>query len=229
MPRFLEAPVAGPISQRFGDSAFGGYPHRGTDFAVMEGTRVRNPALDPGVAVRFTNSFTQWNGQQVRAFGNGVCLDHGDGWWSLYAHLSRVDVSIGQIVQPGEVLGLTGNTGVSTGPHLHWQVSDAPTFPTDINQSRDPFDFMISEAERMAIFERLENIEKMLGGYGGDSRVQQWVANGNLPLLDCLGNQPAQIASMVMEWPGIKDQTYGTNNLLLQWRGSLAASGIIVP
>ena len=226
MPRFLEAPVDGPISQEFG-GMFSGYPHRGCDFSVMEGTRVLYPALDPGVAVRFTNSFTQWNGQQVRAFGNGVCIDHGDGWWSLYAHLSRVDVSIGQIVQPGEVLGLSGNTGVSTGPHLHWQVSDAPTFPVNINQSRDPFDFTISEAERMAIFQRLERIEQMLAG--GPSRIDGWVANGNIPLLDCLGPSPGRIQEVVMAWDGIQQQTYGTNNLLMQWRAALAASGIIVP
>lgn len=226
MPSFLDAPVDGPITQVFG-GMFSGYPHRGMDFGVPEGTPVYAP--DGGVVVQFTNSFTPWNGQQVRAFGRGVCLDHGDGWWSLYAHLSRIDVAIGQLIQPGDRLGLSGNTGVSTGPHLHWQLSDAPSFPVNIDQSRDPITCLISEGERMALFQRLERIEQMLGGYSGESRVQQWVANGNIPLLDCLGPQPAKLAEVTTMWDGIKDQTYGTNNLLLQWRAALAAGGIIVP
>lgn len=226
MVSFLDLPVDGVITQRFGDT-YSGYPHRGVDFGVPEGTSVYAPA--PGVSVQFTNSYTQWNGQQVRAFGNGVCLDHGDGWWSLYAHLSRIDVAPGQLVQAGDRIGLSGNTGVSTGPHLHWQLSDAPTFPVNIDQSRDPLSYLISEGERMALFQRLERIEQMLGGYSGEARVQQWVANGNLPLLDCLGSQPAQLATMTMEWPGIKDQTYGTNNLLHAWRASLSAQGLVLP
>lgn len=133
--RFARRPVDGPITQQFG-ALDSGYAHRGTDFGVVVGTVVVAPA--DGVVCEFLNSWTTWQGQQVRSFGNGVCIDLGDGWWTLMAHLSQVIVNIGDRVRAGQVIGYSGNTGVSTGPHLHWQLSDTPSFPVDIAHSRDP-------------------------------------------------------------------------------------------
>ena len=140
--RFGRRPVDGPITQSFGDT-YSGYPHRGVDFDADPGTPVYAPCA--GTVVAFTNSQTQWQGQTVRSFGIGVCLAVGDGWWVLMAHLSQSLVNIGDIVREGQVIGYSGNTGVSTGPHLHWQLSDSPAFPTDINQSRDPLAYMEEE------------------------------------------------------------------------------------
>ncbi len=137
--RFSRLPVDGPISGRFGQD-YGGFRHRGVDFAVPEGTPVYAPAA--GRSVAFTNSFTSWQGQTVRSFGEAVCINHGDGWWTLYAHLSQVLAPPGTEIAEGQIIGYSGNTGVSTGPHLHFQLCDSPAFPIDINQSRDPLAYM---------------------------------------------------------------------------------------
>ena len=64
-------------------------------------------------------------------YGNVVMVDHGGGLATLYAHLSRVDVAMGQAVQQGQQLGAIGMTGAATGPHLHFEVrvDNKPTDP----------------------------------------------------------------------------------------------------
>ena len=56
------------------------------------------------------------------AYGNMVEIDHGGGYATRYAHLSEIDVKVGDKVKFGETLGKTGSTGRSTGPHLHYEV-----------------------------------------------------------------------------------------------------------
>lgn len=131
--RFDRMPAEGTITGTFA-ADYGGYLHRGVDVGCVVGTPVVAPAGGTVVAPYNDGSF-----------GIAVCLSHGDGWYTLYAHLSRADVSIGEIVAPGTRLGLSGNTGKSTGPHLHWQLSDSFTFPSDINRSRNPLDYFEEE------------------------------------------------------------------------------------
>ena len=57
-----------------------------------------------------------------RGYGNFIKLDHGSGISSGYGHMSRFAVSSGQRVSRGQVIGYVGSTGLSTGPHLHWEV-----------------------------------------------------------------------------------------------------------
>jgi murein DD-endopeptidase MepM/ murein hydrolase activator NlpD len=86
-------------------------PHNGLDLAAVTGTPVYAPT--PGLVVA------------ARAFyysGNTVILDHGQGLFSTMAHLSAIDVSEGQRVAKGTLLGKVGATGRVTGPHLHWAV-----------------------------------------------------------------------------------------------------------
>lgn len=157
--------LPGGITGGFGAS-YGGYSHRGTDVGVPIGTPVFAPAA--GQAVVFTND---------GSFGKGVCLAHPDtGWFSLYAHLSLVDVFVGQDIRPGQRIGLSGNTGYSTGPHLHWQVSTSPSFPTDIRFSRDPMavPFVDQEEDDMTPDERelLTLVASVVGGWSTGQTFQ---------------------------------------------------------
>lgn len=85
--------------------------HLGIDIAAGVGTAVW--AADSGVTV-----FAGWSNG---GYGNVVMLDHGNGWQTLYAHLSSVRVSCGQSAAQGQTLGGAGSTGNSTGPHLHFE------------------------------------------------------------------------------------------------------------
>lgn len=88
---------------------------------------IRHPAIDIagalGDAVFATDAGTVvYAGWNDWGYGNLIVLDHGNGWQSLYAHLSQVNVVCGQNVGQGEIIGLIGSTGNSTGPHLHFEL-----------------------------------------------------------------------------------------------------------
>ena len=106
-------PVEGPVSSDFGLRFDGVVPdlHRGIDISVPTGTEVH--AMAPGV-VRFA-------GVQ-EGYGNVVWLDHGGEVLSVYAHLSEIRVTQGEVVQHRAVLGLSGMSGNATAPHVHFEV-----------------------------------------------------------------------------------------------------------
>ena len=60
---------------------------------------------------------------QLDIRGNYILIDHGWGVYSGYAHFSQINVAQGQTIARGQLLGLSGNTGRSNGPHLHWEIS----------------------------------------------------------------------------------------------------------
>ncbi len=117
-------PERGPITQPFGCTTFLGEPfdpncasghtHTGIDIAAVFGTPIA--AADSGV-VSFVNT-DGWGG----GYGNYIIVTHGNGYATLYAHLSAVSVSVGQGVQRGQRIGAEGSTGFSTGPHLHFEI-----------------------------------------------------------------------------------------------------------
>lgn len=86
--------------------------HLAIDIAAGSGARLY--AADSGVVV--------FAGSALGGYGNMIMIDHGNGYQSLYAHLSSVGVSCGQSVLQGQVIGYAGNTGFSTGPHLHFEI-----------------------------------------------------------------------------------------------------------
>lgn len=107
-------PVQGRISGRFGNArVYNGQPgagHSGMDIAAPNGTPVKAPA---GGLVTFASP-------DLYLTGGTVLLDHGHGVSSNFLHLSRIDVKVGDRVEPGQVIGAVGATGRATGPHLHW-------------------------------------------------------------------------------------------------------------
>ena len=112
----FDKPVQGPLSSPFGLRRFFNgeerNPHSGLDFAVGAGTPIKAPAA--GKVILIGNYFFN---------GNTVFVDHGQGLISMFCHLSKVDVQLGQELPRGGVLGRVGATGRATGPHMHWNVS----------------------------------------------------------------------------------------------------------
>jgi len=111
----LQRPCVGSISAYFGSHrSYNGGPytsyHSGVDFRAPTGTPVRAPAAGTVVLA-----------EPLALWGNAVVIDHG---WSVltgYGHLSTIEVQMGQQVAPGDLIGKVGNTGLSTGSHLHWE------------------------------------------------------------------------------------------------------------
>ena len=104
-------PAPGPITSPFG----GRRHHPGIDIDGVTGDPV--VAAEGGTVVLAGGAPAGYSG-----YGNVVMIDHGGGIATLYAHLSRVDVAIGQSVQQGQQIGAIGATGMATGDHLHFEV-----------------------------------------------------------------------------------------------------------
>jgi murein DD-endopeptidase MepM/ murein hydrolase activator NlpD len=95
---------------------------------------------DTGMTVFAPMTATVVLAEPLQVRGNAIILDHGLGVFTGFWHLSEIDVTVGQVVSQGEVLGLVGNTGLSTGPHLHWemQVLGVPVDPMQWTQRSFP-------------------------------------------------------------------------------------------
>lgn len=110
-------PVAGKLNAEFGESRnINGVPtpyrHGGIDIAAPRGSNVRA-----------TNSGKVVLAQLLILTGNTVIIDHGEGLFSIYEHMDSLNVTQGDIVERGQVVGQVGSTGFSTGPHLHFSMS----------------------------------------------------------------------------------------------------------
>ncbi|MGR3932191.1 transglycosylase family protein [Streptomyces sp. BRA346] len=125
----LAGPVNGPITAAYGvrGPRWASGHHTGVDYAVPIGTPVH--AVAPGTVVA-----AGWAG----AFGYQVVIRHADGLYTQYAHLSALTVRSGQTVDAGRRIARSGNTGNTTGPHLHFEVRTTPRYGSDV----DPLDHL---------------------------------------------------------------------------------------
>ncbi|MFI1168428.1 M23 family metallopeptidase [Streptomyces sp. NPDC020801] len=103
------------------------HKHSGQDFAVPVGTEV--VAAHGGTVVKAGPN----GGGDGPAYGNAIVIKHGNGTYSQYAHLSRIDVKVGQVVATGQHIALSGNTGNTTGPHLHFEIRTTPNYGSAVN------------------------------------------------------------------------------------------------
>jgi murein DD-endopeptidase MepM/ murein hydrolase activator NlpD len=130
----LGLPAAAPINAPYGTrrSYNGGAVsryHNGADFAAPPNTPIYAPADGRVVLADLLN---------IR--GNTIVLEHGWGLYTLYAHLTTINVSLGETVQVAQVIGTSGSTGRVTGPHLHWEVwlNGIPVDPMQWTQTAFP-------------------------------------------------------------------------------------------
>lgn len=119
------APISGSYvstGYKTGGAIWSSGSHTGIDFHAASGTTVH--AVGSGTVVE-----AGWGG----AYGNNVVIKMNDGSYTQYGHLSSIGVSVGQRVTPGQQIGLSGSTGNTTGPHLHFEARTSAEYGSDIN------------------------------------------------------------------------------------------------
>ncbi|MFM2301314.1 MAG: hypothetical protein RLZZ84_1050 [Pseudomonadota bacterium] len=154
----LIMPVVGHITSNFGARRHPilGYTrmHAGVDFGAAYGAPIY--AVGDGIVV-----YSGWHG----GHGNYVKLDHGGGFGTGYAHMSRIAAASGTRVRAGQVIGYVGSTGLSTGPHLHYELYrggapvDPLTVPFTVSNQVDP-------AELVAFRARIAQLKSVKHGGG---------------------------------------------------------------
>lgn len=112
--------ISSPIGSRVAPGGFGSTNHKGVDICNV-GFTSNVFAVKSGKVILASKAL-QGSYYGGSGYGNYVVIDHGGGVTTLYAHLSYVKVAEGEMVSQGTVLGVTGSTGASTGPHLHYEV-----------------------------------------------------------------------------------------------------------
>ncbi|MEU3186379.1 M23 family metallopeptidase [Streptomyces sp. NPDC006923] len=116
------------LSAGFGiDGSRWAHKHSGQDFAVPIGTAVH--AAHSGTVVKAGPN----GAGDGPAYGNAIVIKHKNGTYSQYAHLSKVKVYVGEHVTTDQRIALSGNTGNSTGPHLHFEIRSTPNYGSAIN------------------------------------------------------------------------------------------------
>jgi murein hydrolase activator len=126
----LDWPVDGPIVYRFGPQQF------------RDGTNIRYQGIGigapVGTAVRAVRAGVVASASDMGTWGPTVIIQHGDGYYTVYAHLSRLEVGINERVLQGQVIGLSGGEGSEEGPHVEFQIRQTPQGSTAWPVALDP-------------------------------------------------------------------------------------------
>jgi hypothetical protein len=185
------APEWAPITGGFGDWYTGNdgttYQHRGVDYGLQQGTPLVAPASGRIVKIYPEDS----------SFGNAPVIDHGPEYefrFSVIAHCSRVAELLDQEVQAGELIALSGNTGLSTGPHVHWQLCRNDWFPRILSYSTDPLPHIISEED----LKKLEDLT--LAGYAHPDELQK-MADGEMTREEVLAKAEGRVQMIINQDP----------------------------
>ncbi|MFF0364031.1 M23 family metallopeptidase [Streptomyces sp. NA02536] len=104
--------------------------HSGQDYAVPTGTAVK--AAHGGTVVKAGGN----GAGDGPAYGNAIVIKHGNKTYSQYAHLSQINVKVGQVVKTGQKIALSGNTGNSSGPHLHFEIRTTPNYGSAVDPAK---------------------------------------------------------------------------------------------
>jgi len=104
--------LTSPFGERESPTAGASSNHQGVDLAGPEGTPIYAARSGTVTIARYSNSA-----------GYYVTINHGDGFSSVYMHMTNYTVSVGQKVSQGQLIGYMGSTGISTGPHLHFGIA----------------------------------------------------------------------------------------------------------
>jgi Membrane proteins related to metalloendopeptidases len=119
--------ISSPFGSRSSPGGIGSTNHKGVDISgVGYGTEIHAAKAGTVIVSQYSNSY-----------GNYVVISHGSGNTTLYAHMSSRSVSVGQTVAQGDVIGQTGSTGHSTGPHLHFEITENGSRVNPLNYLTD--------------------------------------------------------------------------------------------
>lgn len=123
----IYTPIRGILTSTFGEQR-GGYMHKGIDLAADIGTKI-------GAALDGVVTYSGVNG----GYGKVIIVNHDNNMETVYAHCSKLNVNVGDKVWKGEVIGEVGNTGDSTGPHLHFEIriNGSAVDPLQYNKSKN--------------------------------------------------------------------------------------------
>lgn len=165
----LTWPVDVAVSQQFGSNPNSIQPngHTGIDFATPLNTPVRAAGAGTVLWADWANKLSSSNQWWVAPTYAGitVIIDHGNGLLSLYAHLNGTDLNPGDQVAQGQVIGISGSTGLSTGPHLHFEVLGWPLQPYNGYYGR------LNPNDHVAAAVAIEPNQREVGQYGVTERA----------------------------------------------------------